>query len=96
MFKGEKTVTFWIGLIIFGYSIYQFAIGIWTVIYYSFLYPNFLGYNPSFGNDSLLLGLGQAVPNIIGGVIFLVIGLYIMKVGLKKESVSNSELKQTS
>jgi hypothetical protein len=86
MFNGKKTTLFWIGLIILGYSLYQFALAVWNVVYYAFAYPSFLGYNPTFDSTSLLLGLGQAVPNIIGGLIFLPIGLYIMKVGVETET----------
>ena len=81
MFKGEKTTTFWIGLIVFGYSIFQFCQAIWQTIYYYFMYPELIG---ASGDIARALTLEIAVPPVIGGIIFMVIGLYIMKVGVKK------------
>jgi len=90
LFKGEKTVTFWIGLIILGYSIYQFCLAGWQVIYYNFIYPSMMQQisgNSSYDTSSILTAqsLTIAIPGLMGGVIFLIIGLYIMKVGVKKD-----------
>jgi ABC-type enterochelin transport system permease subunit len=81
MFEGEKTTIFWIGLIVFGYSIYLFCQVIWQVIF-------------TFSDFPVEIGV-VAVPAIIGGTIFLIIGLKIMKTGVKKETISKPELKQT-
>lgn len=105
MFKGEKTTVFWIGLIIVGYSILEFSSAIWQTIYSYFIYypglesiTGVAGQNNN-NNASLNFQRNQAVfgliPSVIGVIIFMVIGLYIMKVGVKKEPVSNPELKQT-
>lgn len=76
MFKGEKTVPFYLGVLALGYSIYQFCILVWTMVYYLFINP----YPPEF-----IVGLfASLIPEAIGGVIFLIIGLYLMKVGTKK------------
>jgi len=91
LFKGEKTVTFWIGLIILGYSIYQFCLAGWQAIYYNIIYPLIMQQissgNSSYDPSSILTvqSLVMAIPELIGGVIFLIIGLYIMKVGIKKD-----------
>ena len=93
LFKGEKTVTFWIGLIILGYSIYQFCLAGWQAIYYNLIYPALMQQisgisgNSSYDPSSILSfqSLLTAIPGLIGGVIFLIIGLYIMKVGIKKD-----------
>jgi hypothetical protein len=77
VFKGEKTAIFWIGVVAFSYSIYQFCLACWEIIYYYFVYP----YPRSGIFDGLIAGL---IPYIIGGVIFMIIGLYIMKVGTRK------------
>jgi hypothetical protein len=99
MFKGEKTTTFWIGLLALGYSIFQFCQAIWQTIYYYFIYPEILGVSSDISSlnfTRLFATLGTAVPSFIGGIIFLVIGLYIMKVSVKKQSISSQEVKQTS
>jgi len=91
LFKGEKTVVFWIGLVIFGYSIYQFSMAAWHLIYFNFIYPSLLG-ESSLSYPFFEQSLMQAVPGFIGGVIFLIIGLYIMRVGTvkKEESITES------
>ena len=43
MFKGEKTTTFWVGLAVLEFSLYQFCIAVWQAIYYFFIYPEILG-----------------------------------------------------
>ena len=99
VFKGEKTTLFWIGLIVLGYSIFQFCQAIWQSIYYYFIYPGLIGVSgdlSSLNFTRLFAILGVAVPSVIGGVIFMVIGLYIMKVGVKKEPTSEPESKQSS
>ncbi len=91
VFKGEKTTTFWIGLVIFGYSLYQFCNAAWQTIYYFFIYTliypqaiNPLG-STSYSDYLKVLAVSQyVVPSLIGGIIFLVIGLYMMKVGIRK------------
>ena len=69
MFEGEKTPVFWIGLIILGLaSVYLFGI-LWTITALN-------GYNP-------FRMLKQTVPLIVGGIVFIFIGLYMMKSGVK-------------
>jgi hypothetical protein len=96
MFRGEKSTTFWIGLGILGFSIYQFCIAIWQTIYYFFIYGHIYPQEiaPLSGtsyNDYVreVATFQYVVPALIGGIIFLVIGLYIMKVGSKKQSIIN-------
>lgn len=102
VFKGEKTTTFWVGLGILGFSLYQFCIAVWQTIYYFFIY----GYiypieiaplsGTSYSDYVRTVATAQyVVPAIIGGIIFLVIGLYIMKVGVKRQAIINPEVKQT-
>lgn len=96
MFKGEKTTTFWIGLVALGYSIFQFIQAFWVPLYVSTTYP--LGityYVTSFDLGLFIRALEEYIPNIIAGIIFLIIGLYIMKVGVKKQPISNPEVNQT-
>ena len=73
MFKGEKTIVFWIGLILLALAlVYLFEI-FWmlTVV----MYPA--------DRMEFLKGL---VPLIVGGVVFILIGLYMMKSGVKKKA----------
>ncbi|MCW3998035.1 MAG: hypothetical protein NWF10_05640 [Candidatus Bathyarchaeota archaeon] len=70
MFEGEKRDIFWIGLIILGLaSVGLFGI-FWMVAVV--MYPE--------NRIEFLRGL---VPLIIGGVVFVFIGFYMMKSGLK-------------
>jgi hypothetical protein len=77
LFNGEKTAVFWLGLVVFGYSVYEFCSAGWFIFSYTeaqallspYLYPTVLNI---------------IVPPIIGGIIFMIIGLYIMKAGLRK------------
>ena len=72
MFEGEKTIVFWTGLIILGLaSVGLFGI-VWVVAVV--MYPA--------NRMEFLKGL---VPLIVGGVVFILIGLYMMKSGVKKK-----------
>ena len=75
MFKGEKTFVFWIGLIILGLA----SIGLFGVLWMVtvVMYPA--------NRLEFLKGL---VPFIVGGVVFIFIGLYMMKSGVKKKKES--------
>ena len=89
MFRGEKTVAFWIGLVVFGYSIYQFCIAGWYILYFTFIFPKTIIISP------YPTALTSEIPPIIGGIIFMVIGLYVMKVGIRKgNSQTQSQLFQ--
>lgn len=76
MFEGEKTVVFWVGLIILGLT----SVGLFGVLWMVavVMYPE--------NRIEVLKGL---VPVIVGGVVFLLIGLYMMKYGMKQRSESN-------
>ena len=77
MFEGEKTYVFWFGLIILGLaSVYLFGI-LWMIIVWD-------GYMDPFRM------LKQAVPLIVGGIVFILIGLYMMMSGVKKEKESET------
>jgi len=78
MFKGGKTATFWIGLVALSYSIYQFCLAGWEIIYLYVIRQ----YPATMAISQLIPVL---IPQIIGGVIFLIVGLFIMIVGNKKD-----------
>ena len=83
VFVGEKTTTFWIGLIIFGYSVFQFGQAVWQTFYYYLFYFDHVVGSVGVPNDTrVFFALGEVVPSIIAGIVFAIIGLYIMKVGV--------------
>jgi hypothetical protein len=76
LFEGEKTAIFWLGLVVLGYSIYQFCLGGFQTLADVYLLQGM----------SSSISLITLVPPMSGGVIFLVIGLYIMRAGVVKKS----------
>ena len=73
MFNGEKTRVFWWGLVIFGVTL----IGLFSFLWSYFVLDN------SFGSD-----WRYYVPFIFGDLMFLLIGFYMMKSGVKKVAKS--------
>jgi len=70
LFEGEKTYLFWAGLIILSLaSLLLFAM-IWSLRYYSLQTSSYLVNN---------------FPQFLGAAVFILIGLYMMKSGVKKE-----------
>ena len=72
MFEGEKTIVFWIGLIILGLA----SVGLFGILWMLAVWD---GYGDRFSM------LKYQVPTIVGGVVFIIIGLYMMKAGVKKK-----------
>lgn len=84
LFEGEKTNTFYVGLVALGYSIYQF----FTAFYFTFFF--LLGFHVISDSYLSLIAsqrITEYIPNLFGGIIFLIIGIYLMKVGVKKETL---------
>jgi len=75
MFEGEKTYVFWIGLIILALA----SVGLFGILWMIAVWN---GYMDRFAM------LKQAVPVIVGGVVFTLIGLFMMKSGVKREETS--------
>ncbi len=74
MFNGEKTLVFWAGLIILTLaSLVLFSV-IWSFRYYA--------------STNLVMAFSNNLPFIVGGIAFILIGLYMMKSGVKKEQLS--------
>ena len=71
MFEGEKTFPFWIGLIILGLA----SVGLFGILYIIAVWNGYI--------DRFTM-LKQAVPLIAGGIVFILIGFYMMKSGAKK------------
>ena len=72
MFEGEKSFVFWIGLIILGLS----SVGLFGILWMIVVWDGYM--------DRFYM-LKQAVPVIVGAVVFIIIGLYMMKSGVKKK-----------
>ena len=71
MFEGEKTFVFWIGLILLALASVSLFGTFWMVVVV--MYPA--------NRIEFLKGL---VPLIVGGVVFVLIGLYMMASGVKR------------
>jgi len=72
LFEGEKTIVFWIGLIILGLA----SVGLFGIFWMIAIWDGYI--------DRFYM-LRQAVPVIVGGVVFIIIGLYMMKSGVKRK-----------
>ena len=73
MFEGEKTIIFWIGLIILGLASVGLFGMLWMITVV--MYP-----------ENRIEVLKGAVPVIVGGIVWAFIGLYMMKSGVKEKS----------
>jgi len=73
VFEGEKTIIFWIGLIILGLASVGLFGMLWMITVV--MYP-----------ENRIEVLKGTVPVIVGGVVFSLIGLYMMKSGVKGKS----------
>lgn len=77
MFEGEKTIIFWIGLVILGLA----SISLFSILWYAVVVAPFYQLNWRF-----------LVPPIVGALVFILIGLYMMKSGLKKKKEREIQL----
>jgi putative Mn2+ efflux pump MntP len=78
IFLDEKTSIFWVGLIILGVaSVVLFGI-LWQLIIWN-------GYGDRFHYFK------YQVPLVVGGGVFIFIGLYMMKSGVKKKGEKGSQ-----
>jgi len=73
VFKGEKTFVFWIGLIILGLA----SVGLFGILWMLAVWNRYM--------DRFNM-LKLQVPFIVGAVAFILIGLYMMKSGVKEKS----------
>ena len=77
MFEGEKTTIFWIGLIILGLA----SAILFSVLWYAILAASFYNWNWRY-----------LVPPIVGPGVFVLIGLYMVKSGTKKQQERKTQL----
>jgi hypothetical protein len=71
VFEGEKTLVFWVGLIILGLA----SVGLFGILWMMAIWNGYM--------DRLTM-VKQAVPVLVGGIVFILIGLYMMRSGVKK------------
>ena len=87
MFDGEKSNLFWVGLIVLGFASLVLFTAIWQNILSYFNYLSCSGqYNSSFAYNFVW----SYVPIVAGVIIFMLIGYYMMKSGVKKDQASHS------
>jgi hypothetical protein len=72
MFEGEKTFVFWIGLIILAVA----SVDLFGIVWMLAVWNEYM---------DRLTTLKYQVPALVGGVVFVLIGLYMMKSGVKKK-----------
>lgn len=99
MFREEKPKMRWASVTLLVYSIVLIFQTIWVL----FGYPSFfkeLGWYAStniFTNSPrFFILLGAVIPPLLGSILFMVVGLYLVRVRVKKESQPNSETSQIS
>jgi hypothetical protein len=68
VFDGEKTYVFWVGLIILGLA----SVGLFGVIWFDLI--------RSFS----FMPIEYQVPILVGAIVFMAIGLYMMKAGVAR------------
>jgi hypothetical protein len=80
MFEGKKTIVFWIGLLVLALAL---------VILFSFLWYVMVVFAPlNFGSYTWK----YLTPPVIGSVVFILIGLYMMKSGTRIEEEGKTKL----
>jgi putative Mn2+ efflux pump MntP len=82
LFEGEKALLFWAGLIILSLaSVVLFSV-IWSYRSYA---SSYISFGVFFLNN---------LPLVVGAIVFILIGLYMMKSGVKeKDSIIQEELR---
>ena len=82
MFEGEKTNLFWVGLLVLGFSSLVLFTAIWQIIV---SYVNYLSYSNHYTSTFAYGFVWSYIPIIVGGIVFILIGWYMMESGVKKE-----------
>lgn len=75
--NGEKTMVYWIGLILLGAA---------SVFLFGFLWMFIVILHPSHRE----IVRSPLIPMIVGGVVFVLIGIYMMRTGLGKSSAEGA------
>jgi uncharacterized membrane protein len=80
MFESEKTFVFWLGLIILALA----SVTLFSISWYTILTAQ------PYANTNYYWRL--LVPPVVGTIVFIVIGLYMMKSGTKKKEEGKTQL----
>ena len=73
MFKGEKTTLFWAGLLLLGFASVVLFSAVWYIPFHSLdLGDNFYWF------------MRSNLPPIVCGIVFILIGFYMMRSGVKR------------
>jgi uncharacterized membrane protein YhdT len=75
VFEGEKTWVFWLGLIILASA----SVSLFSLVWYTVLYA--VRYNQYYVG----FPVDYEVPIIVGVVVFILVGWYMMKSGTRKQ-----------
>ena len=78
MMKGEKTTIFWAGL---------FILGLASTVLFSFVWSRIAMAVVITGDPSYFWNWYYALPFTVGSVVFILIGLYMMKSGTERTGV---------
>jgi len=84
MLEGEKTFVFWIGLVILGLA---------SVTLFGITWFNILWAIKFWGPYGTGISFETQVPFIVGTVVFILIGIYMMKSGVKKTKETEPKIK---
>lgn len=82
MAEGEKTPVFWAGLLILSVASLELFWVAWSYSDYLYMMTSI----PRGTGFSLTYLLTSAMPLIVGGITFILIGLYMTKSGIRKNS----------
>jgi hypothetical protein len=75
VFAGEKTSLYWVGVVMLSSaSVALFAV-VWSILTYL--------YSP-YSSGIPFYAVSDAVPELVGAVVFILVGFYMMKSGVKK------------
>jgi hypothetical protein len=80
MINEKNSKNFWFGLTLFGCSLFLFCQGIWLYISYQYIFPEIYWVPPGYVPNSnwIFQMIGALVPSIGGGIIFMIVGFYLM------------------
>jgi putative Mn2+ efflux pump MntP len=78
MFEGEKTRLFWIGLTMLALA----SLVLFTILWYAFI--------NSMRERYISFDWTNQTPQLVGAIIFILVGLYMMNSGVKKLQATSS------
>ena len=93
--KRDKPRVF-VGLITLSYSLILILQTIWFLFIYPNFYPDLIWYISTniFINFPIFFRmLGAVIPPVVGSIIFIITGSYLIKVRVKKQRITNPSVK---